>query len=143
MSNQINAVATRVRPSRSKAAVAERAALQAMSLVAVAPVIEVVLPVVEAVVTPVIEAMVEAVINAAVESLIAGETFTHVGYATDKKGKGAVRYTNDKRRTRTLVRAGCTDVIFIELPTAMNKVDIDASEFIAQVMPVVAKTAVA
>jgi hypothetical protein len=31
MSNQINAVATRVRPSRSKAAVAERAALQAMS----------------------------------------------------------------------------------------------------------------
>jgi hypothetical protein len=91
----------------------------------------------------VIEAMVEAVINAAVESLIAGETFTHVGYATDKKGKGAVRYTNDKRRTRTLVRAGCTDVIFIELPTAMNKVDIDASEFIAQVMPVVAETAVA
>ena len=128
MSTQINAVATRVRPSRSKAAISERAALQAMSLVVVAPVVEVVA---------------EAVIEAAVESLIAGETFTHVGYATDKKGKGAVRYTNDKRRTRTLVRAGCTDVKFIELPNAMSKADIDASEFIAQVMPVVAETAVA
>jgi hypothetical protein len=128
MSIQINAVATRVRPSRSKAAIAERVALQAMSLVVVAPVVE---------------AVAEAVIEAAVESLIAGETFTHVGYATDKKGKGAVRYTNDKRRTRTLVRAGCTDVKFIELPNAMSKVDIDASEFIAQVMPVVVETAVA
>ena len=128
MSIQINAVATRVRPSRSKAAIAERAALQAMSLVVVAPVVE---------------AVAEAVIEAAVESLIAGETFTHVGYATDKKGKGAVRYTNDKRRTRTLVRAGCTDVKFIELPNAMSKVDIDASEFIAQVMPAVVETAVA
>lgn len=125
MSTQINAVATRVRPSRSKSAIAERAALQAMSLVVVAPVVA------------------EAVIEAAVESLIAGETFTHVGYATDKKGKGAVRYTNDKRRTRTLVRAGCTDVKFIELPNAMSKADIDASEFIAQVMPAVAETAVA
>ncbi len=111
MSTQVNAVATRVRPSRSKAAVAERAAL--------------------------------AVVEAAIESVIAGETFTHVGYATDKKGKGAVRYTNDKRRTRTLVRAGCTDVKFIELPSPMSKADIDASEFIAQVMPVVAETAVA
>ena len=128
MSIQINAVATRVRPSRSKAAIAERAALQTMSLVVVAPVVE---------------AVAEAVIEAAVESLIAGETFTHVGYATDKKGKGAVRYTNDKRRTRTLVRAGCTDVKFIELPNAMSKVDIDASEFIAQVMPAVVETAVA
>ena len=132
MSIQINAVATRVRPSRSKAAIAERAALQAMSLVVVAPVVE-----------AVAEAVAEAVIEAAVESLIAGETFTHVGYATDKKGKGAVRYTNDKRRTRTLVRAGCTDVKFIELPNAMSKVDIDASEFIAQVMPAVVETAVA
>ena len=128
MSIQINAVATRVRPSRSKAAISERAALLAMSLVVVAPVVE---------------AVAEAVIEAAVESLIAGETFTHVGYATDKKGKGAVRYTNDKRRTRTLVRAGCTDVKFIELPNAMSKADIDASEFIAQVMPAVVETAVA
>jgi hypothetical protein len=128
MSTQINAVATRVRPSRSKAAVAERAALQAMSLVVVAPVAE---------------AVAEAVVEAALESIVAGETFTHVGYATDKKGKGAVRYTNDKRRTRTLVRAGCTDVKFVELPAPMSKADIDASEFIAQVMPVVAETAVA
>lgn len=126
MSTQVNAVATRVRPSRSKAAIAERAALQAMSLVAVAP-----------------EAVAEAVVDAAIEAIVAGETFTHVGYATDKKGKGAVRYTNDKRRTRTLVRAGCTDVKFIELPQPMSKADIDASEFIAQVMPVVAETAVA
>jgi uncharacterized protein YbjT (DUF2867 family) len=123
MSNQY------VRPSRSKSAIAERAALQAMSLVAVAPVA----------VAPVAEAVVEA----AVESVIAGETFTHVGYATDKKGKGAVRYTNDKRRTRTLVRAGCTDVKFVELPVPMSKTDIDASEFIAQVMPAVLVTAVA
>jgi hypothetical protein len=124
MSTQVNAVATRVRPSRSKAAVAERAALQAMSLVVVAPVAE-------------------AVVEAAIEAIVAGETFTHVGYATDKKGKGAVRYTNDKRRTRTLVRAGCTDVKFVELPAPMSKADIDASEFIAQVMPVIAETAVA
>lgn len=74
-------------------------------------------------------------VDAAVEAVIAGETFTHVGYAVDKKGRGAVRYTNDKRRTRTLVRAGCTDVKFIELPQAMTKEAIDASEFIAQVMP--------
>lgn len=126
MSTQVNAVATRVRPSRSKAAIAERAALQAMSLVAVAP-----------------EAVAEAVVDAAIEAIVAGETFTHVGYATDKKGKGAVRYTNDKRRTRTLVRAGCTDVKFVELPRPMSKADIDASEFIAQIMPVVAETAVA
>lgn len=126
MSTQVNAVATRVRPSRSKAAIAERAALQAMLLVAVAP-----------------EAVAEAVVDAAIEAIVAGETFTHVGYATDKKGKGAVRYTNDKRRTRTLVRAGCTDVKFVELPRPMSKADIDASEFIAQVMPVVAETAVA
>jgi hypothetical protein len=124
MSTQTNAVTARVRPSRSKAAVAERAALQAMSLVVVAPVAE-------------------AVVEAAIESVIAGETFTHVGYATDKKGKGAVRYTNDKRRTRTLVRAGCTDVKFVELPAPMSKADIDASEFIAQVMPAVTETAVA
>jgi hypothetical protein len=115
MSTQTNAVTARVRPSRSKAAIAERAALQAMSLV----------------------------VAAAIESVIAGETFTFVGYATDKKGKGAVRYTNDKRRTRTLVRAGCTDVKFVELPAPMSKAEIDASEFIAQVMPVVAETAVA
>jgi hypothetical protein len=124
MSTQTNAVTARVRPSRSKAAIAERAALQAMSLVVAAPVTE-------------------AVVEAAIESVIAGETFTFVGYATDKKGKGAVRYTNDKRRTRTLVRAGCTDVKFVELPAPMSKAEIDASEFIAQVMPVVAETAVA
>jgi hypothetical protein len=84
-----------------------------------------------------------AVVEAAVEAIIAGETFTHVGYAVDKKGKGAVRYTNDKRRTRTLVRAGCTDVKFVELPLPMTKNQIDASEFVAQVMPVEAIKAVA
>lgn len=115
---------TRVRPSRSKSAIAERAALKAMSLVVVAPVVE-------AVVAPVVE----AVLDAAVEAVIAGELFAFVGYATDKKGKGAVRYTNDKRRTRTLLRCGCTDVKFVELPKPMSKADIDASEFIALVKP--------
>jgi len=76
-----------------------------------------------------------AVVKAAIAEVVVGETFTHVGYAVDKKGKGAVRYTNDKRRTRTLVRAGCTDVKFVELPQPMTKDQIDASEFVAQVMP--------
>jgi hypothetical protein len=74
-------------------------------------------------------------VEAAVESVIAGETFTFVGYAVDKKGRGALRYTNDKRRTQTLVRAGCTDVKFVELPAPMTKEAILDSEFIAQVMP--------
>ena len=117
MSNQY------VRPSRSKAAIAERNALKAMSLI-VAPVAP-------------------AVVEAAIESVVAGETFTFVGYAVSKNGKGAVRYTNDKRRTRTLVRAGCTDVKFIELPAPMTKEAIDASEFVAQVTPAVSAEAVA
>lgn len=71
------------------------------------------------------------------------ELFAFVGYAVDKNGKGAIRYTNDKRRTRTLVRAGCTDVKFVELPKPMTKTEIDASEFIAQVQPAVAKEAAA
>jgi hypothetical protein len=82
-------------------------------------------------------------VEAAVASVAAGETFTFVGYAVDKKGKGALRYTNDKRRTRTLVRAGCTDVKFVELPSAMTKEQIDASEFVAQVMPAQSVEAVA
>jgi hypothetical protein len=82
-------------------------------------------------------------VEAAVQSIEAGETFTFVGYAVDKKGKGALRYTNDKRRTRTLVRAGCTDVKFVELPSAMTKEQIDASEFVAQVMPATQAEAVA
>ena len=84
-----------------------------------------------------------AVVEAVIAEVVAGETFTHVGYAVDKKGKGAVRYTNDKRRTRTLVRAGCTDVKFVELPVPMTKDQIDASEFVAQVMPAVVTKAVA
>jgi len=76
-----------------------------------------------------------AVVKAAIAEIAVGETFTHVGYAVDKKGRGALRYTNDKRRTRTLVRAGCTDVKFVELPEPMTKEQIDSSEFIAQVMP--------
>lgn len=63
------------------------------------------------------------------------ELFTFVGYAVDTSGKGKLRYTNDKRRTRTLVRSGCTDVKFVELPKPMTKAEIDASEFIAQVKP--------
>ena len=82
-------------------------------------------------------------VQAAVESVEAGETFTFVGYAVSKNGKGAIRYTNDKRRTRTLVRAGCTDVKFVELPSAMTKEQIDASEFIAQVKPAESAEAVA
>ena len=74
-------------------------------------------------------------VEAAIETVAAGETFAFVGYAVDAKGRGALRYTNDKRRTRTLVRAGCTDVKFVELPRAMTKAEIDASEFIAQVQP--------
>ena len=74
-------------------------------------------------------------VEAAVASVEAGETFSFLGYAVSKNGKGAVRYTNDKRRTRTLVRAGCTDVKFIELPRAMTKAEIEASEYLAQVMP--------
>jgi len=84
-----------------------------------------------------------AVVTAAIEAVTKGETFTHVGYAVSKNGKGAVRYTNDKRRTRTLVRAGCTDVKFVELPSAMTKEAIDASEFVAQVSPAVSAEAVA
>lgn len=76
-----------------------------------------------------------AVVAAAVAEVAAGETFAFVGYAIDAKGRGAVRYTNDKRRTRTLVRAGCTAVKFIELPEPMTKEQIDASEFVAQVQP--------
>lgn len=76
-----------------------------------------------------------AVVAAAVAEVAAGETFAFVGYAIDAKGRGAVRYTNDKRRTRTLVRAGCTAVKFVELPEPMTKEQIDASEFIAQVKP--------
>jgi hypothetical protein len=76
-----------------------------------------------------------AVVEAAIAEVAAGETFKFVGYAVDKKGRGAIRYTNDKRRTRTLVRAGCTDVKFEERPESMTKEQIDASEFIAQVVP--------
>ena len=74
-------------------------------------------------------------VEAAVESVIAGETFTFVGYGVDPKGRGAIRYTNDKRRTGTLIRGKFTDVKFVALPRPMTKEEILASEFIAQVMP--------
>jgi hypothetical protein len=74
-------------------------------------------------------------LNAAVDSVAQGETFTFVGFAVDAKGRGAVRFTNDKRRAKTLIRCGCTDVVFIELPQPMTKAEIEASEFIAQVQP--------
>lgn len=82
-------------------------------------------------------------VEAAIAEVAKGETFKFVGYAIDKKGRGAVRYTNDKRRTRTLVRAGCTEVKFVELPSPMTKEEIDASEYIAQVMPAQTTEAVA
>ena len=81
------------------------------------------------------EPVAPAVVAAAVAEVAAGETFTFVGWAVDAKGRGAVRFTNDKRRTRTLVRAGCTSVKFVELPEPMTKEQIEASEFIAQVQP--------
>jgi hypothetical protein len=77
----------------------------------------------------------ESTLNAAVESLTAEKTFTFVGYAVDPKGRAAVRYTNDKRRTGTLLRGKFTDVKFVALPRPMSKEEILASEFIAQVMP--------
>lgn len=92
---------------------------------------------------PVVETVAPAVVEAAIAEIATGETFIFVGYAVDGKGRGALRYTNDKRRTRTLVRAGCTDVKFVELPCAMTKEAIDASEFVAQVMPATAVEAVA
>lgn len=80
-------------------------------------------------------AVIESAVTAVEVAVETGETFKFVGYAVAKNGKAAVRYTNDKRRTRTLVRAGCTSVKFVELPTAMTKEQIDASAFIAQVTP--------
>lgn len=82
-----------------------------------------------------------AAVAAAVAEVARGETFKFVGYAVDTKGRGAVRYTNDKRRTRTLVRNGCTEVKFVELPKPMTKEQIDASKFIAQVKPAAAQAA--
>lgn len=77
----------------------------------------------------------DTALNAAVDSVAQGETFTFVGFAVDAKGRGALRFTNDKRRAKTLIRCGCTDVVFVELPQAMTKAEIEASEFIAQVLP--------
>lgn len=74
-------------------------------------------------------------LEAAIESLTEEKTFTFVGYGVDPKGRGAIRYTNDKRRTGTLIRGKFTDVKFVALPRPMSKEEILASEFIAQVMP--------
>ena len=77
------------------------------------------------------------VLEAAIEEVAKGETFKFVGFATSKKGRGKLRFSNDKRRTRTLVRNGFTDVKFIELPYAMNKEEILASSFVDMVTPAV------
>jgi hypothetical protein len=74
-------------------------------------------------------------LEAAIESITTEKVFTFVGYAVDPKGRAAVRYTNDKRRTGTLLRGKFTDVKFVALPRPMTKEEILASEFIAQVMP--------
>lgn len=84
-----------------------------------------------------------AVVAAAIESLTDEKTFTFVGYGVDPKGRGAVRYTNDKRRTGTLLRGNFTSVKFVALPRPMTKEEILASEFVAQVMPAEAVKAVA
>ncbi|MDB2315633.1 hypothetical protein N9V27_01520 [bacterium] len=75
------------------------------------------------------------VLEAAIEEVAKGETFKFVGFATSKKGRGKLRFSNDKRRTRTLVRNGFTDVKFIELPNPMNKEEILASTFVQAVSP--------
>lgn len=89
------------------------------------------------------EPVAPAVIEAAIESLTAEKVFTFVGYGVDPKGRGAIRYTNDKRRTGTLVRGKFTDVKFVALPCAMTKEEILASKFIAQVVPTGAAIAMA
>ena len=60
--------------------------------------------------------MSESTLSAAIESITAEKVFTFVGYAVDPKGRAAVRYTNDKRRTGTLLRGKFTDVKFVALP---------------------------
>ena len=84
-----------------------------------------------------------AVVEAAIESLTCEKVFTFVGYGVDPKGRGAVRFTNDKRRTGTLLRGKFTSVKFVALPKPMTKEEILASEFVAQVMPAEAIKAVA
>jgi hypothetical protein len=76
-----------------------------------------------------------AVVTAAIDSLTCEKVFTFVGYGVDPKGRGAVRFTNDKRRTGTLLRGKFTSVKFVALPKPMTKEEILASEFVAQVMP--------
>ncbi len=76
------------------------------------------------------------VLEAAIEEVAKGETFKFVGYGTSKKGRGKLRFSNDKRRTRTLVRNGFTDVKFVELPNAMTKEEILASPFVEMVTPI-------
>lgn len=77
----------------------------------------------------------DVVIEAAIAEIEQGKTFTFVGWAYDTKGRGAVRYTNDKRRSGTLLRGGFTAVKFIPLPRAMTKDEIIAQGFAAQVTP--------
>ena len=85
------------------------------------------------------ELITEAVLEAAIEEVAMGQTFKFVGFATSKKGNGKLRFTNDKRRTRSLVRAGMTDVKFVELPNPMSKQEIIGSMWANMVMPVVAQ----
>ena len=92
---------------------------------------------------PLITPLPSHAIEAAIESLTAEKVFTFVGYGVDPKGRGAIRYTNDKRRTGTLVRGKFTDVKFVALPCAMTKEEILASKFIAQVVPTGAAIAMA
>lgn len=52
-----------------------------------------------------------------------GELYSYVGIATDTKKRRKVKYTNDKNRMYRLTKDGFTDVIFLELPSKMNKND--------------------
>jgi hypothetical protein len=83
------------------------------------------------------------VIEAAIAEVAQGKTFTHLGYGVNRKGKGGFYFTTNKTRARVLIRNGFTDVKFIELPSAMTKEQILASEFVAQVQPAQSTEAVA
>lgn len=65
---------------------------------------------------------------------MSNKTFTFVGSST-LNGKFKYRYTNDNTRVKVLVKNGHTDVIFVELPRAMTKAEIEAEGFLSKVVP--------
>ena len=81
--------------------------------------------------------------EAAIAEFAKGKTYTHLGYGVNRSGKSGLYFTTNKTRARVLIRNGFTDVKFIELPTAMTKEEILASEYVAQVQPAQTTEAVA